>query len=246
MDPQSADLDSDNWQWRINAAAAAQDDLLARVVDKQFISAGVFPDGVPHLSTRPERYRIRLQEHHKDPKRPWAGLVRKLKDFRQNRPGHHRSHWPEPDAVRKHSRYTGALYGHNVPVYDDPPIDSFPRAVFGLPIVFDFLKRHDPDDPDSEPLKTVLVSSLSDRFASPLIIKPLACGSYVGLATVLEGPVPWETPAKLVLRENKKDGLEFGSGLTASLTPDERRRIAAKHTLYKGNPDILQSFLNIL
>lgn len=111
----------------------------------------------------------------------WNDLIQLLRDFRQkpglgrnpgatpNRPG--RSRWPEPETIRratgrrnpKHARMQGI------------PDDAFPRAEFGLPIVFHFkdTKLGDPED-------TVLYPGPDDagnareRMASPLILRPLA------------------------------------------------------------------------
>jgi CRISPR-associated protein Cmr1 len=85
-----------------------------------------------------------------------------------NRPG--RSRWPEPDEIRR-------LTGQSAPVHNTPTVsvERFPRAVFGLPIVFHF--QNDPHappdqrDPDAEPLE--LRPAEFERFASPLILRPL-------------------------------------------------------------------------
>ncbi len=73
----------------------------------------------------------------------------------------------------------------------NPRIDKFPRAAFGLPIIFQFKDRdeHNPDNPSKDPRQTVLQLATSERLASPIILKPLACrdGAYVGLALILEG-----------------------------------------------------------
>jgi len=81
------------------------------------------------------------------------------------------------------------LPAHANPI-PDPLTDKFPRAAFGLPIIFQFKDRDDrnPDNPSRDPRKTVLQLATSERLASPLILKPLACqsGAYVGLALILE------------------------------------------------------------
>ena len=84
-----------------------------------------------------------------EPIAAWKRAVETLKDFRQgpglgrnpdsrpNRPG--RSRWPESDAIR---RLTGQWTPRHEPKH---AVDGFyPRAAFGLPMVFDFKDRDDP------------------------------------------------------------------------------------------------------
>ncbi len=114
----------------------------------------------------------------------WQSAVRPLREFRQSdgiarkpgtqgRPG--RSRWPEADTIR---RLTGVHLNSPEKTHDPATgvtIDAFPRAEFGLPIIFHFkdsdrgglmLKDKDPADTTLEPL-------MSSRMASPFIIKPL-------------------------------------------------------------------------
>jgi CRISPR-associated protein Cmr1 len=108
----------------------------------------------------------------------WKKVVGLLQSFRQgpgigrnlgtqqNRPG--RSRWPEPETIR---RVTGRRSSQHARLAHVPD-DAFPRAEFGLPIVFHFQGNEVPDTvlypsggPDGEP---------RERMASPLILKPLA------------------------------------------------------------------------
>ena len=115
----------------------------------------------------------------------WRNAVEALSDFRQRpnvgrnsgrggRPG--RSRWPEPDAIRRH-RHRNAP-GHQ----PEHPVDGqYPRAAFGLPIVFHFKDRGDPPDAKLVPRK-------GDRMASPLILRPYFDGKqYRPLALLLPG-----------------------------------------------------------
>lgn len=102
----------------------------------------------------------------------WQGAIRKLQEFRQlpslarnpgsPRPG--RSKWPEPDAIR---RLTRRHESKHAPVH--PAGNLFPRAAFGLPIIFHFQTREDPADSSLQPL---VGQTLADRMASPVILKP--------------------------------------------------------------------------
>jgi CRISPR-associated protein Cmr1 len=60
---------------------------------------------------------------------------------------------------------------------------SFPRAAFGLPIIFDF---NVPSEV-GEPATTELKPKHSERLASPLILKPMAVGDsqYAPIALLL-------------------------------------------------------------
>jgi len=94
-----------------------------------------------------------------------------------------RSRWPEPDEIR-------LLTGDSAPLHAKPFVEvhRFPRAVFGMPIVFHF-HPGSPDepvskgDPDMKPLQLKPVGF--ERFASPLILRPIADGNGFRLAAVV-------------------------------------------------------------
>ncbi len=117
----------------------------------------------------------------------WRDAVKKLKEFRQGprvgrNPGPGRSYWPEPDAIRRSSQTWAPQH---------PPqhlVDAYPRAAFGLPIVFHFKDRGDPPDHTLKPDRPDRPDS--DRMASPLILRPYFDGQqYCPLALLLPG---WE------------------------------------------------------
>lgn len=118
----------------------------------------------------------------------WDHGIIRLKAFRQgagfgrtrssekNIPGGE-SLWPEPDSIRNISGYA---YKHQDPdkdrSSDNKTQNSFPRAAFGLPIVFHFKdsnsnqpndKNFDPPDHTLEPSK-----ENQERMASPVIVRP--------------------------------------------------------------------------
>ena len=117
----------------------------------------------------------------------WLEAVGKLQKFRQspplarnpgsepNRPG--RSKWPEPDAIRR-------LKSTNAPQH--PPQHAagniFPRAAFGMPIIFHFKDRGEPQDTSLQP---VINASTKDRMASPLILRPFHTGNGKWAAAAL-------------------------------------------------------------
>lgn len=159
---------------------------------KKLVVAGTYPVGMPHLTSGTH---FSTTASSGDAKAIWNTLIDKLKSFRQNRqltgnPNHPgRSIWPEPSEIRLFTDQS--LPAHENPPIPDPRIRKFPRAVFGLPIIFQFKDRdrHNPDNKGGDPRNTVLRLDKSERLASPLILKPLACqnGKYVGLAVILDG-----------------------------------------------------------
>jgi CRISPR-associated protein Cmr1 len=180
----------------------------------------------------------------------WQNLINKLRDFRQQRPGQNtnhpgRSYWPEPDAIR---RLTGQRL-HRPESGDSwqvvhPDIsrgDKFPRAAFGLPIVFHFKDnnpRGNSSDRHRDPRNTSLQGSKHDRLASRLILRPLACanGQVVGLAVILEGPP--EPPGGLILK-----GAPGEPHVQADLDATAGE---ANFSPLNGEADVLQRFLDWL
>jgi CRISPR-associated protein Cmr1 len=71
----------------------------------------------------------------------------------------------------------------------DIPDNAFPRALFGLPIIFHFKDRNDPQDTE---LSCHRGRERKNRMASPLIIKPLALAEdrAVSMVMVLDAPEP--------------------------------------------------------
>lgn len=113
---------------------------------------------------------LQQQQPRNDAIKAWKEGLAALQKFRQgvgvgrnpgsekNRPG--RSRWPEPDAIRR-------ITEKNAPAHrpEHPAGDFFPRAQFGLPIIFHFKDREDPQDATLKPIS-------AERMASPLIIRP--------------------------------------------------------------------------
>jgi CRISPR-associated protein Cmr1 len=110
------------------------------------------------------------------------GVGRKIKNEQRHRDNIEksypsRSHWPEPDSIRE--IVSNNTRGHD-PIH--PAKQSFPRAAFGLPIIFDFVN-------DAPPEKTELIPVLSDddsnnaRMSSPLVLKAMKINnSYKAVA----------------------------------------------------------------
>jgi CRISPR-associated protein Cmr1 len=100
----------------------------------------------------------------------WRDGLERLQRFRQgpgvgrntgqepNRPG--RSRWPEADLIRRIARKNS--HQHK----PEHGVQKAPRAAFGLPIVFHFKDRDDPQD-------HILRPKDMERFASPLLLRPV-------------------------------------------------------------------------
>jgi CRISPR-associated protein Cmr1 len=149
-----------------------------------------------------------LQKANEKPLVAWNSSVKLLRDFRQGKrigrnpgmgitPG--RSFWPEPESIRN-------LTGYRLKKHDplDMPANAFPRAEFGLPIVFHFK-----DDNKGEPKETQLYPKGSQRMNSPLILRPLAIGSgKMAVAMVMRMTTSPVREIELKLSKNKN--IPFG------------------------------------
>lgn len=108
----------------------------------------------------------------------WTYAVNKMKTFRQIGVGRNnynsRSRWPEPDAIRR-------ITGQSLPKHAErlTTENIFPRAAYGLPIIFKF--KDGGDTTDTDPIQTTLTAVRIcennkevklDRMASPIILRP--------------------------------------------------------------------------
>ena len=151
----------------------------------------------------------------KDAVQAWAKAVQIYKEFRQqrnagqerNRPG--RSHWPEPDSLRRMTRRAAP---------DHEPshvVNGFPRADLGLPIIFHFKDKGDPSDQTLQG-----TTKGQERFASPVITKALAvAGGYVPIVMILDAPHVWEGSGVGFRNEEKLSQAQL------ELTPAERQDV---------------------
>lgn len=116
----------------------------------------------------------------------WKEAVERLRDFRQKpnvgrnqqnngHPG--RSRWPEPDAIR---RITNRHAANHQPTH--PAGNIFPRAMFGMPIIFHFVGGGEPADMQ-------LLPKGKERMASPIIVRPIWQGKEQWVAGALLLPI---------------------------------------------------------
>ena len=171
----------------------------------------------------------------------WRQSIDALQTFRQvptGRPGGKkpgRSNWPEADTIR---RSVGqAARGH------DPQIDvnRFPRAAFGLPIVFHFKDLGDPPDVILSPS-----AKDSDRMASPLVLRPYVDGQRCRpMAMLLPG---WRecVGVPVGLHETKgQRAIPIAGGAEGAWPSDaaEGRRLASRLKPMRGESDPLTAFM---
>lgn len=219
-------------------------EYLIKNLENYVVKSGEWPKGVPHLGVNLER--LIIIDKRIDSISTWSEMIEALKKFRQlrrdsDRKGQGRSYWPEPEKIRK-------ITGQRLPKHQPIPTKSenFPRAKFGLPIIFHFkdLNRRYPLDPNFDPRDTTLQGANNDRLASPLILRPLVCSNNtaVGLAAILEwkplnSSELYTPPGGLILKDAPDN-----PAVQSDLEPEEVRNIK----YLQGNPDVLQAFLDYL
>ncbi len=200
-----------------------------RLNDSQYVVKGTPPHGIPYLSGNLQFKVTRAFENSFD---SWNNLIKRLSGFRQFPMGRDkRSKWPEAETIRAITRNRDSKY---------PPLShpqKFPRAAFGLPIVFHF-REDDRGDPDDTTLQRS--DKEKERLASPLILRPFVCkdGRVVGLALLLEGRQTYPDVLELV----DKDKKPYQVTIDTKLTPTEAKNIPA----LDGETDVLQAFIKYL
>ena len=171
----------------------------------------------------------------------WKASNQKLYHFRQGRgfargqgserPG--RSFWPEPDQLR---RDTGKNdNSRHMP--EHPAGNVFPRAAFGLPIIFDFRKP-------TEPSKTELLpAGDKERMASPLILRPsIHEGKWFSTALLLP---TWKNALQQPLRYKKGRGAPVVWPTDIVARKEKAEQISPmKHSGESGIADPLSAFMD--
>jgi CRISPR-associated protein Cmr1 len=145
----------------------------------------------PKWPLLPEKILVKHNDGDNDPLKIWSEVIGLMHDFRQGfigrNPGHDRrpgrSRWPEPETIRQTSSRRSSQHSRLHAI----PDDAFPRAEFGLPIVFHFKDRDDPNDTELYP---VVNGEEKTRMASSLILRPVICanGEMVQMILRLKSP----------------------------------------------------------
>lgn len=206
----------------------------------------IWPTSIP-IPNLASKIRIELIQVHGSGAIPvWKELIDELKAFRQQRKkvgaAFGKNRWPEPD----HIRY---LTNSSMEKHRNPnPIRKFPRAAFGLPIIFEF-KKEDQKLGDPSGKYTLQGSSIDgtikyERLSSPLIIKPIPInGGFAGLAIILAGS--W-LPEILVLNGQSSKKLY---PVQSELDPTEAaliKDVSHNQPLLEGKTNVLDAFMDYL
>jgi CRISPR-associated protein Cmr1 len=203
--------------------------------DPEYVATGAGNPAVPKLNPA---MTVKVVATTASAESSWRYLIDKLNQFRQARFGskYGLSQWPEANAIRKlNGRGIKSAKTSSGSSLTPVNVSKYPRAAFGLPIIF-----HLPHDRlDDHSLETVA----HDRLASPLILRPLlfqneqngkTVSLVVGLAAILDAP---RVPARGLELKGKTKTL-----VLSDLSSDETKQILP----LKGNSDVLQAFLNTL
>lgn len=205
-----------------------------------FLAEGIEPIRHPDIADRGATLSLRGQGS-PDAGRQWKAAIGALYEFRQGRgtgrnqggarPG--RTFWPEADQIRRFTERDAQ--GKHEPKHEAGNV--FPRAAFGLPIIFEF--RGSPGDPE----KTELLpgAGTHDRLASPLILRPYWNGSaWQPAALLLPG---WEQALTQPLKF--KQGGHRPQPWPPSDPATERERLAQLIKPMQGRgSDVLTAFLD--
>lgn len=201
----------------------------------KYLLGNTWADDVPHLSVfMATRYRVTKSQNSMVD--AWKYIVGKYQQFRQFRPNRFsRSNWSEPDAIRR--RFPTLRHPkHSTP---KTTADKFPRANFGLPIIFKF---KDADVAIGDPPTTTLEGrdEKQKRLASPLIFRVVKCANnqFVGIAIILSGI---RMPTSGVILKDASGNPAVQTNLT---TPEASS--AGLNSILSGNPNILEVFLTTL
>ena len=190
----------------------------------KYVRRKEWPENVPHLSQR-----IVVANVRSDPLAAWEHLIQTLRDFRQWREERYGvTSWPEPNAIREREG--------KAPLDGAPKMDKFPRAAFGLPILFEF--------PQERALpKVTLTGNSVVRLASPVVLRPLRCGNGkgVGIALILETERGKER--NLVPGGLKLDGANSRPPIEHGLDEEDSAQI---NPLQRNETDVLEAFMNYL
>ncbi|HEU5378624.1 MAG TPA: type III-B CRISPR module RAMP protein Cmr1 [Ktedonobacteraceae bacterium] len=198
--------------------------------------AGTFPQNVPHIG--PDM-RFCFARQVDTPMVAWKKAIDKLKQFRQIPHGRDsRSKWPEAETIRDLTEYRHQKFGS----LHHP--HKFPRAIFGLPIVFHFKdedKNKRSPRKDFDPPEMILqgAEERQDRWSSPLILRPLVCqnGKALSMACILDGV---ELPKRMVLKPAQGTGQTYEIAVSQTrLTRDETSILP----ILNGHTNVLQAFL---
>lgn len=215
--------------------------------------SGIVPSPPREWPTLPDKILIK-DGNGVDALQCWSDVIELLQTFRQGKdvgrnsrrdsPRLGRSRWPEPDSIRRivlMQKYLDNPPGDwNWHLPDDRISDiSFPRAEFGMPIIFEI--RGEGIKPSLQPGKD------KDRMASPVILKPMKlqnqqCASMILRLTARKVDSAYLKPRD---RPDRRD-LTTGRSITASEIANPQNNVdfaASPLNKYCNTGSALDAFL---
>ena len=222
----------------LGAVRATSDDMAFRPVSRE------------DVESRGGRMELRVRPN--EPLDAWKNAIGALEYFRQGEDegrnpgrGRHpgRSRWPEPDTIRH-------LTGDHARGHEPKHAASrfFPRAAFGLPIVFQFKdsKRGDPRGQGGKGLTLAPTDTVDerqrpvrrDRMASPVVLRPYFDGTkYRPLALLLPG---WEQHVSVsVDLDSKRVGPAWPKNIG-----EQKKQAALIPPMHDRGADALTAFMH--
>jgi len=148
-----------------------------------------------------------------------------------------RSRWPEPERIRHWTKQRSGKHKELA-----VQVDRFPRASFGMPIVFHFQNgAKNAHERGKDPADTELKPADADRMASPLILRPIRDGSEFRACGLVLNAV---MPAKIILKT--KDTSNPFPVVRVKLEPTEAAQIEPMKSNGKVFREPLDRFLEEL
>lgn len=183
----------------------------------------------------------------------WKSLANVYQTFRQQgagRVGQGRSHWPEADSLRGLTNVGDPAHRKSLTLRDAEQSPNFPRAEFGLPVIFHFrgektARWDESDESLSGSLTPVLDGQLRDRMGSPLILRPvkLQGGAVIPAIIRLPAVYPDSLHYKFDNKSNAGSPLQPLDLEFQRLDPPLFRADAAVSSHILGHKSILDAFL---
>jgi CRISPR-associated protein Cmr1 len=201
---------------------------------KKLNEYGIKPGSAREWSTIPGVDGLLINPSQAVPMKAWNISISTLKKFRQGvnsgrnpgadakTPG--RSRWPEPDSIREITGKSALKHSKKI-----TPISYFPRAEFGLPIVFHFKDLNEKNEKDSDPYDCELLPGKNyKRMASPIVIKPLVVETHIACPIILYLVKNSLKNVKLIDSDTKKE--------TSIDESQIRNRNLSSNTQYPNSP----------
>ncbi|GHO49661.1 type III-B CRISPR module RAMP protein Cmr1 [Ktedonospora formicarum] len=209
----------------VNLAPSQSDQVIGWLNErlKDHVIVGTWPSHVPYLpkefgeGTDIVIFKTSTSgEENKALYEIWNRLIQGLKDFRQSK-RRQESVWPE-------THFINYLKNNPTSPTDYKGLKKFPKAQFGLPIVFPLHNNKHPNNIKRKDSQLHLQPNTHERFSSPIILKPIACesGCYKGFALLLKGSRLERGSLILhLIEEQTKEKKEIGTFETYLAEPEQ-------------------------